>query len=129
MLKFLIAFALLVFSAQFLGAQSAEVNMMSNAAGGSPKIQAGSISLDNPDRTFFADQENRTFYIDFENLSVNLSNIVVKDVLGGVVFKDEVSNLPVDTIYELDMSRMAAGTYNIELCSYTGVIRKTVTLP
>lgn len=125
MLKFLIASALVVFSASFAGAQSADFNATSIPT----KNQANTPAINNVDRTIFADQENKTFYIDFENLSVNLSNIVVKDVLGGVVFKDEVSGLPVDTIYELDMSRMAPGTYNIELCSYTGVIRKTITLP
>ncbi len=124
MLKFLVAFAFFLFGATFLGAQSAEINAIANS-----RTASGKAMIGNPDQAFYADQENKTYFIDFENLNVNLSNIVVKDVLGGVVFKDEVANLPVNTIYELNLSRMAPGTYDIELRSYTGVIRKTVTLP
>lgn len=124
MLKFLFAAVLLTFSASFLSAQSADINGSLSGARQEVKAVGGAT-----DKAFYADQENKTFFIDFENLNVNLSDIVVKDVLGGVVFKDEVSGLPVDTIYELDMSRMKSGTYDIELRSYTGVIRKTVTLP
>ncbi len=125
MQKFLVAFTFLLFGATFLGAQSAEISNIADARPASGKAVMG-----NPDQAFYADQENnKTYFIDFENLHVNLSNIIVKDVLGGVVFKDEVSSLPVNTIYELDLSRMAPGTYDIELRSYTGVIRKTVTLP
>jgi hypothetical protein len=120
MLKFLFATVLFTFSASFLGAQSADIN---------GSFSNGKTVVTNSDKAFYADQENKTFFIDFENLNVNLSDIVVKDALGGVVFKDEVSGLPVDTIYELDMSRMKSGTYDIELRSYTGVIRKTVTMP
>lgn len=124
MLKFLFAAVLFTFSASFLSAQSADIN--GSLSGARQEVKAvGTIT----DKAFYADQENKTFFIDFENLNVNLSDIVVKDVLGGVVFKDEVSGLPVDTIYELDMSRMKSGTYDIELRSYTGVIRKTVTMP
>lgn len=125
MLKFLFAAVLFTFSASFLSAQSADIN--GSLSGARQEVKTVGAITDN--KAFYADQENKTFFIDFENLNVNLSDIVVKDVLGGVVFKDEVSGLPVDTIYELDLSRMKSGTYDIELRSYTGVIRKTVTLP
>ena len=121
MLKFAIAVVLLLSGTTFLGAQS-----LAHTTNGS---EAKSAQVNQEDKVIFADQSNKTFFIDFERINVNLSGIVVKDILGGVVFKDEVANLPVDTIYELNLSRMSAGTYDIELQSYTGVIKKTVTLP
>jgi hypothetical protein len=81
------------------------------------------------DKTIYAGQDHKTYFIDFENISVILSSILVKDVLGGIVRKEDVSQLPVDAIFELDMSDLAGGTYDIELHSYTGVIRKTISLP
>ena len=121
MLKFAIAVVLLLSGTTFLGAQS-----LAHTTNGS---EARPAQVNQEDKVIFADQSNKTFFIDFECINVNLSGIVVKDILGGVVFKDEVANLPVDTIYELNLSRMSPGTYDIELQSYTGVIKKTVTLP
>jgi predicted transport protein len=74
----------------------------------------------------FTDEDNKLFYIDFETLNMNLSDIVVKDQSGRVVMKDDVFELPVNTIYELDLSQFGAGAYEIELRSFTGVIRKKV---
>ena len=41
---------------------------------------------------------------------------------------DDVFELPVNTIYELDFSQYGSGTYNIELRSFTGIIRKTISI-
>lgn len=74
----------------------------------------------------FEDEENELLYIDFETLNVNLSDISVKDQAGEVVFKEDVFELPVNTIYELDLSSYADGVYEIELRSFTGVIRRRI---
>lgn len=76
----------------------------------------------------YADEENKVYYIDFESLKVNLSDIVVKDQSGRVVLKDDVFELPVNTIYELDFSQYGSGDYDIELRSFTGIIRKTISI-
>lgn len=78
------------------------------------------------DQTFYLDGEQRLYYIDFESINVNLSNIKVKDSKGQVVLSDDVADLPVNTIYELDMKNMKSGKYHIELRSFTGLIRKEV---
>ncbi len=82
----------------------------------------------NEDWSFYSDEENKLFYIDFENISSNLSDIVVKDSDGKVLFKEDVFDLPVNTIYELDFSDYSPGDYEIELRSFTNVMRKTVTI-
>ncbi|MFK7932351.1 MAG: hypothetical protein AB8G22_02505 [Saprospiraceae bacterium] len=77
---------------------------------------------------FFVDADNETYFIDFESLSVNLSELVVKDEAGSVVFKDDVFDLPVNTIYEIDYSEYIAGDYEVELRSFTGVMRKKISV-
>jgi hypothetical protein len=82
----------------------------------------------NEDWSFYSDEDNKLFYIDFENISTNLSDIVVKDGKGKVIFKEDVFDLPVNTIYELDFSDYSAGDYEVELRSFTKVMRKTITI-
>lgn len=82
------------------------------------------IQADNWD--IFADDENKIYYVDFESLNITLSDIVVKNESGSVVLKDDVFDLPVNTIYEIDLSDKKKGTYKIELRSYTSVIRKSI---
>ena len=84
--------------------------------------------LQQEDWTIYADETNRVYYIDFESLRVNISDVVVKNNAGEVVFKEKVFDLPVNTIYELDLSKYEAGKYEIELRSFTGLIRKPVEL-
>ena len=80
------------------------------------------------DWSIFADEENRVYYIDFESLSFNLSNIIVKNEDGKVVLKEDVFDLPVNTIYEIDYSAYDKGEYQLELRSFTGIIRKTISI-
>lgn len=82
------------------------------------------IQADNWD--IFADDENKIYYVDFESLNITLSDIVVKNESGSVVLKDDVFDLPVNTIYEIDLSDKKKGTYKIELRSFTSVIRKSI---
>ena len=76
----------------------------------------------------YADAENDLYFVDFESLSVILDNIVITNESGKVVLEKKVFDLPVDTIYELDLSEYANGRYNIDLRSFTGTLRKEITL-
>ena len=78
--------------------------------------------------SFFVDEENQLYYVDFEKLSFNLSDIVVKNGEGEVLFKEDVLDLPVNTIFELDFSSYGAGEYEVELRSFTGMLRKKVVI-
>ena len=84
------------------------------------------VTLDNADWSFYADEDNRTFYVDFEKINVNLSDIVVKNKSGEIVFKDSVIELPVNAIYELNFDELGKGDYVVELRSYTRVIKKDI---
>ncbi|MEL6925604.1 MAG: hypothetical protein AAFO94_16285 [Bacteroidota bacterium] len=78
--------------------------------------------------TFYADEDNRLYYVDFENIKFNLSDVVVKNADGEVLMRDDVLDLPVNTIYEIDLNNYDSGKYSIELRSFTSVIRKEVDL-
>ncbi|MCI5083412.1 MAG: DUF3244 domain-containing protein [Saprospiraceae bacterium] len=118
--KFLLFFFFLCLAGTALQAQSL-------AAKGGEALENSNlkeIPADNWD--IFADDENKIYYVDFESLNITLSDIVVKSESGSVVLKDDVFDLPVDTIYEIDLSDAKKGTYKIELRSFTSIIRKTI---
>lgn len=86
-------------------------------------------TLNGDDWAFFLDNENKVYYIDFEAISVNLSDLKVVNKDGDVVKSDsKLWDLPVNTIYELNISDLKPGNYQIELRSYTGVIKKEIVL-
>lgn len=121
-LTFLIAFLFLGSLVGFAQPSSFENASASIASG------AGLLELNDDSWAIYADEENQIYYIDFENLSVNLSNISVRRKNGEVVLREDVFELPVNTIYEIDFSQFGAGQYDIELRSFTGVIRRSVTI-
>ena len=82
--------------------------------------------LNSENWTFYLDEENKVYYIDFEMFNVNLNDIQIKDESGEVVMKDNLWDLPVNTIYELDLKKFKPGRYDVELRTYTGIIRKNV---
>ena len=76
--------------------------------------------------SFFHDEENHTYFIDFETINLNLSEIIVKNQAGEVVIKEDVIDLPVNSIFELDCSTFAKGEYTVELRSYTRFLSKKI---
>ncbi len=78
--------------------------------------------------TFYLDAAERKCYIDFETISVNLDEIVVHHASGDQVHSAELWNLPVDSIYELDMQGWKPGKYMVSLRTMTGVIRRELYL-
>ncbi len=79
------------------------------------------------DWSIYTDKQNNIVYVDFEKINVNLSGVSVKDNSGQVLFKDDsVWQLPVNTIYEVDLSKYPKGEYTVELKTFTASLRKTI---
>ncbi len=78
------------------------------------------------DWSVYVDDENHVYYIDFEKFAVNFREVVVYNDRREIVLRDEVSDLPVDAIYEIDFSALPHGKYTIELRSFAGTMRKDV---
>ena len=91
-----------------------------------PDVASLSVETLGADWSFYADDDNRTYYIDFEKINVNLSDIVVKNKRGEIVFKEDVLDLPVNAIYELNFDELGTGEYLVELRSFTKILRKEV---
>ena len=121
--KSLFAFVLLCFIGNNLFAQSSasvEENMfVSNYT---------LTELPDENWSFYKDEENQLYFIDFEKINFNLSEILVKNDNGDILIQDDVLDLPVNTIYEIDLSEFGAGDYHVELKSFTGIIRKEVNI-
>lgn len=120
----LLCLMLFITAGTTLLAQTAGTGEVFYERGGAKEL----LNLDNEDWSFYVDQENQIYYIDFETIKVNLSDIVIKNQSGDVIFKDDVVDLPVNTIYELDFTPYGTGNYEIELHSFTGAIAKKVTI-
>ena len=117
----LLAGALILGTAPIVLAQSGNFQTDSDM-----RVKSVDVEKKITDKAIFADEENKIYYIDFENLSVNLSDIILKDNRGKVLIKEDVFDLPVNSIYELDLGKYAKGKYLIELHSFTGIIRKSI---
>ena len=107
---------------------SAGIAQSSSFEAATASTSAGLLELNNDNWAFYADEENSVYYIDFESLSVNLSDISVRRKDGEVVLKEDVFELPVNTIYEIDFKQFGTGQYDIELRSFTGIIRRSVSI-
>ncbi len=88
-----------------------------------PKSVTATVSTD---QSLYTGGEGNVYYIDFEDVRMNLSEIVIKNDQGKVLLKDDVFDLPVNTIYELDLSQFGKGVFEVELRSFTGVIHKKI---
>ncbi len=69
---------------------------------------------------FISDYEGEALFIDFEavaDLIVTLNIIKDKEIMMG----DDVQDLPGNTIYEINLDIMRAGTYTVELVTREGI--------
>lgn len=94
----------------------------------SAEVTSKLLGMSSTDWSFYVDEEQHIYYIDFEKINVNLSDLRVKNDVGVVVLEDSLYELPVNTIYELDLSDYPKGTYEVELRTFTGVISKKITV-
>lgn len=116
MTRLTIAFAFCLM-ANFLSAQS-----LTSVASTEETYDLIDVNTDN--WSFYSDDDSKLFYIDFEKLTFNVSDIVVVNQKGEEIFSDDVLDLPVNSIYELDLNKFDSGTYSIELRTFTGTTKK-----
>lgn len=77
----------------------------------------------------FASVDNeRLQYVDFEQLQDHLTDLLIKDASGNIIYRENVSQLPTNTIYEIDFSQYEGNRFQVELRSFSGVISKGLEL-
>ncbi len=75
------------------------------------------------DWTYYQDTDNHLFLIDFESLSYNIFEIVLRNSqTDEIVYREDVFDLPVNSIYELDYTNYSKGMYRIELRSFVRTV-------
>ena len=77
---------------------------------------------------FSAIDNERLQYVDFEQLQDHLTDLLIKDAAGNILYRENVSQLPTNTIYEIDFSQYEGNRFQVELRSFTGVISKGLEL-
>lgn len=71
-------------------------------------------------KIFYSDYANTTLFVDFEALGDQFTqlNIMRNDQL---MLEDNVTDLPTNTIYEIDLEVLRAGAYTLELETPEGI--------
>lgn len=127
--KFTLLFVLLFASTFTCFAQSSSFSETASLeASVNTTDNASLLEMDSDNWAVYADEENNLYYIDFESMSMNLSDIIVRDQTGEILLREDVFDLPVNTIYEIDFNQYGKGTFEIELRSFTDAYRRTVTI-
>jgi len=72
------------------------------------------------DRIFYNDFENHYLFVDFETITDDLIEINLTRE-GELMMEDDVTDLPANTIYELNTNIFRAGHYTIELVTLQGI--------
>jgi hypothetical protein len=80
------------------------------------------------DQSVFMDTDEKICYVDLEKVPVILKQAALINDHGDEVVVMSLIDQPVDTIIELDYSELPAGTYVLELSSYTGKTLKALQL-
>ncbi|MEM8907903.1 MAG: hypothetical protein AAGD05_08665 [Bacteroidota bacterium] len=69
---------------------------------------------------FYSDYENTTLYVDFKSLGNQFSELnILRD--HQLMMQDDIRDLPLNTIYELNLSVFRQGTYVLELKTPDGI--------
>lgn len=80
--------------------------------------------------TFQKNKQGDLLYIDFENLGSKMERLTLQSEKEGVLFADNhLFDLPINTIYELNLDKLPRGVYFVELYTFEGtIIKKEITV-
>jgi hypothetical protein len=82
------------------------------------------------DWSFHTDQESKLLYIDFESLGSKMHRMVLMCQEKKVLMEDNnLFDLPINTIYEVNLEKLERGSYFVELYTYDEkIIREQITI-
>lgn len=80
--------------------------------------------------SFHTNQEGKLLYIDFESLGGKMNRLVLKSSEKDVLIEDNhLFDLPINTIYEVNLEKLKRGSYFVELYTYDNkIIREEITI-
>lgn len=130
-MKAVISIAFVLFLCQLLTAQS-PIASTNNSLSATDAVDWANFEneLNKEDWSFHTNKENKLLYIDFETLGGKMSRLVLKSAQEKVVVEDNhLFDLPVNTIYEVNLENLERGSYFVELYTYDHkVIKKEISV-
>lgn len=130
-MKAVISIAFVLFLCQLLTAQS-PIASTNNSLAATDAVDWANFEneLNKEDWSFHTNKENKLLYIDFETLGGKMSRLVLKSAQEKVVVEDNhLFDLPVNTIYEVNLENLERGSYFVELYTYDHkVIKKEISV-
>lgn len=133
-MKAAISIVFVLFLCQFLSAQTPTTSTSTQAslATADASIDWANFEkeLNKEDWSFHTNKENKLLYIDFETLGGKMSRLVLKSAQEKVVVEDNhLFDLPINTIYEVNLENLERGSYFVELYTYDHqVIKKEISV-
>lgn len=84
--------------------------------------------VDTDNWSFHTNAEGKLLYIDFESLGGKMSRLLLKSEAQTIVVEDNhLYDLPINTIYEVNLEKLPKGRYFVELYTYNQeLIRKEI---
>jgi len=135
-MKALFSLSFLLFIGQFVAAQNQTASTNNNT----PQELSADIDWANFENemakemddnwSFHTNQKGKLLYIDFESLGGKMNRFVLKSAEKTVVIEDNhLFDLPVNTIYEVNLEKLKRGSYFVELYTYDDtMIREEITI-
>jgi len=136
-MKFILSFlALALVSTTVLAQQSntnSELLVASNSKTNTDAVDWANFENEidgTEDWTFQQNSAGDILYIDFERTGQKMEHLTLKNSEGTVVKSDyDLFDLPINTIYELNLENLPRGTYFVELYTFEEqVIKETITI-
>ncbi len=78
------------------------------------------------DWAFYSDKENATVFIDFEEIDGTATQLEILSAENEILLAEDLTNIPNNTIYELDVAFLNSGKYSIRIKTYKETINKTL---
>lgn len=130
-MKAVISISFVLFLCQLLSAQTPTASTNNSLAAADAVDWANfENELSKENWSFHTNKENKLLYIDFETLGGKMSRLVLKSAQEEVVVEDNhLFDLPVNTIYEVNLENLERGSYFVELYTYDHkVIKKEISV-
>ena len=98
------------------------------ATNGTPAVTCTAVSTAAPTGIIFLDPESKTVMVDLKQLDGAASEVRVKDADGKTVVSKDISKMRTDEVVELDLSKLAAGSYMVEVSTYSQTLKQEINL-
>lgn len=104
----------LFFTANIVAAQSQNINTLSTSL--NTEYQEVTVV---EKAVFFTDVDESTYYVDFEAIGSPIAEISLR-ANNEIILLENTLELPANTIYGIDLSKLKPGSYSIELVTIEG---------